>query len=352
MKNNSVVLLENGKLDLQELELTSLRDDECRVRIKFAGICSSDVNRACGVGAYHYPLVMGHEISGVIEEIGNLVRGFNVGDRVAIFPLLPCFSCEACAEKEYQKCCNYSYYGSRTNGGFAEYINVKAWNLLKVPEEVSLDDASLIEPMAVVVHAVKKLAKLQNNSLVIVLGAGFLGLLIIQILRDMYPNLNIISVDKNAFKLEIATQYGAKISLIKNDDDWTQFLQLGVRGDAIIEATGTAKCFQRSIEVAKNNAEIICLGNIDSDISITKKIFSQILRREITILGTWNSVFKGKSEDDWIESLEYIKKGIRPSQLVTHLIHLDKVPEALTRMFAHKMRAINFEHIKHLIKND
>ena len=110
--------------------LPRLKKNEIEISIVKAGICSSDVQRSMDNGAYNYPLIMGHELAGIISKIGNENEDdFSVGEKVSIFPLLPCFGCNFCSKKLYSLCLNYSYYGSRCNGGFAEKIIVKKWNL-------------------------------------------------------------------------------------------------------------------------------------------------------------------------------------------------------------------------------
>ena len=133
----AAVLTANKKINIENLVLDSLKSTHCRVKIKNVGICSSDIQRGYGDGAYFYPLVMGHEISGEITEVGAEISEFKIGDRVAVFPLLPCFKCKSCTRNTYTQCQNYSYYGSRQHGGYAEYLDVYTWNLLKIPDEVS-----------------------------------------------------------------------------------------------------------------------------------------------------------------------------------------------------------------------
>ena len=125
-------LVKNSKFKLREFKSIKLKDDECEIKVKSVGICSSDIERGFNRGAYHYPLVMGHEISGIVTKTGVKIKKIRVGDRVTVFPLLPCFKCSQCGQKNYVSCLNYQYYGSRNNGGYIEYMNIKEWNLIKI----------------------------------------------------------------------------------------------------------------------------------------------------------------------------------------------------------------------------
>ena len=184
-KVRSAVLEKNQKVVVKNLFVEDLLPSECEVKIKAAGLCSSDISRGYGGSAYHYPLVMGHELAGEITRVGIDVQdSFNVGDLVCIFPLIPCFNCLSCNQKHYALCKNYDYYGSRRNGGFAEILNVNQWNLLKIPDGLDIEDCALVEPTAVALHAVEKLnLKFEEKSQICILGAGFIGLMAVKIIN-------------------------------------------------------------------------------------------------------------------------------------------------------------------------
>jgi len=186
LENEKVILSENKKLihnrELEEFELPS---DECIIEVKYAGVCSSDVARSHFSGAYFYPLVMGHEFSGTVLKVGKDVDEFNIGDNVAVFPLLPCFTCSSCLIEEYAKCQDYKYYGSRNDGGFCKYISVKSWNLL-ISDDRDQKKTALMEPLCVAINTLK-IANLWEESdskkRVLLIGAGFIGSLIAEMLR-------------------------------------------------------------------------------------------------------------------------------------------------------------------------
>lgn len=143
-------------LRLEETALPEIKEREVLVKVMAAGICGSDIPRIYKTGTYSYPLTPGHEFSGTVIKTGPEADKKWMGKRVGIFPLIPCGECEPCRKKQYEMCRHYSYLGSRTNGGFAEYAAVPEENLIELPEEVSYEVAAMLEPMAVAVHAMRK----------------------------------------------------------------------------------------------------------------------------------------------------------------------------------------------------
>ncbi len=296
-KIRSAVLEMNQRVVVRDIDRAKLKSDECEVKVTDAGLCSSDIERAYNDGAYFYPLVMGHELSGEIVDLGSDINDeFSVGDKVCIFPLLPCFKCSACKQSLFALCEDYSYYGSRKHGGFSEYLNVKKWNILKLPNGVSTEDGALVEPTAVALHAVKKLnINKDSKTSLCIFGAGFLGLIATQIVDKLYPNCKITLVDRNQFKLDIGTKYQTKNQCVRDKESWDSFLSEKENSfDYVIEFVGTPETFSAVIDVAASKANAVWAGNITADLTLTKQQISSILRKELTIIGTWNSIYKGQ----------------------------------------------------------
>ncbi len=347
----AVVLTANQKMNLQKIPLPKLDDNSCRIKIKNVGVCSSDIARGFGGSAYFYPLIMGHEISGQIVEIGKKIKNFFINDAVVIFPLLPCFKCEACEREIYAQCHDYSYYGSRCNGAYAEYIDVKEWNLLKIPEGIEYVDAASVEPLGVVLHAIKR-TNISNDKKIAIIGAGFLGLLMAQIIKLKFPECQVTIFDRNQFKLDIAKKYSKYSLLLKNQNDWDGYIKLEGEDefDIVVEASGVAQNFVNAIKITAHGGSTLWMGNVNNDVEISKKTISSVLRKEMTIIGTWNSEYNPKKYDDWKEALDLIKQGVRPSQLVTHFISLEEIPQTLLKIYNHKEGKERFDSIKVMVK--
>ena len=314
-----LVLEQNGLLVFKDVAEPVVADDECLIAVKNAGICNSDINRAFGNGAYHYPLIMGHEFSGVVKQIGKRTTKFNNGDHVVVFPLLPCNKCPFCKDEHFAQCSSYGYYGSRQDGGFAEYIAVNEWNLLKLPDDISLEQAALIEPIAVALHSLKK-ADVQEHEHVAILGAGFIGLVAANVLSMAMDKEKIFIIDRNRSKLTFASDFGVNTICTTETPDWPAMLKKhGI--DVVIEMCGATEMFKHSLNIVNNFGRVIWVGNITGDVTIEKSTVSSILRRELLIKGVWNSSFRHYENDDWHQAIQYLQaNSVR--NLITHVVDL------------------------------
>lgn len=129
-------------LRYEDIAVSECKDDEVLVEVKSCGVCGSDIDRVYKKGTYHFPTVIGHEFSGkVVYDPKNELTG----KKAVIFPLLPCFGCESCKKGSYATCENYDYYGSRRDGGMTEYIAVKRWNIVLMPDNLSYDEGAMCE---------------------------------------------------------------------------------------------------------------------------------------------------------------------------------------------------------------
>jgi L-iditol 2-dehydrogenase len=347
----ALVLEYDKHLAIHEVSTPTFAHDECLVQIAYAGICSSDIYRSHAGGAYSYPLVMGHELAGHIVACGSSIVDFKPGDRVAVFPLKPCFSCAACTRHEYARCGAYDYYGSRCNGGFAEYLNVKGWNLVSLPDDISLRDAALIEPTAVVHHALRRAEGLRNFSWrgknILIIGAGFMGLSAVRILKQIDAGVTVTVIDRRQGKLDLAARYGAVPVCLVSEKAWEEYIAgTGAMYDVVVEASGAPANFVRAIRLAAPAGTVLWLGNITNDLVIPMSIVSSVLRKELHIVGTWNSTYKTDGMDDWHEVVSLMRTGFSPSDMVSYYCGLDNAAAMFHKMYEHKTGNTVFEFIK------
>ena len=150
------VLHRINDIRLETVEMPAPQSGEVLVAVKAVGICGSDIPRIYRTGAHRHPLIPGHEFSGVVEVLGKDADSAWLGKRVGVFPLIPCRACGPCMRGQYEMCRNYDYLGSRRDGGFAEYAAVPADNLIELPDNISFEEAAMLEPMAVAVHAMRR----------------------------------------------------------------------------------------------------------------------------------------------------------------------------------------------------
>jgi threonine dehydrogenase-like Zn-dependent dehydrogenase len=341
----------NFEIEIKYIDIPQVKDDECLVKIKYVGICSSDIQRGFFNSAYFYPLIMGHEVSGVICKVGKKVKNFRKGDEVGVFPLLPCFKCTECKVEKYVRCHSYQYYGSRNNGGFAEYLSIKSWNLI-LNKKLNLFKLSTLEPVSVCLHAIKHLNIDRNyKKTICIIGAGYLGLIISDILSKILGKKNVYQIDRNNFKLKLSKKNNKKNFLIKNKTKFLKFNKIN-KFDIVIEATGDSEMMSNSIDLTAEGGKCLWMGNINKDLHLSKKKVSSILRKEIQIVGSWNSDYKTSNiKDDWKSSIKFLTEyKLNLKKFITRFIKLDELPKILNKMYLHKSGKRKLNYIKFILK--
>lgn len=343
----AIVLESNGVLEYKDVSVPKMQEDECLVKVKFAGICNSDIYRAFEKGAYQYPLIMGHEFSGEIVECGRKVHDLIPGQEVVVFPLLPCFRCEWCKKKRWINCSSYDYYGSRRDGAFAEFISVKQWNLLPVPEGCDPNLVAVTEPLAVSIHTLKNFSENAEGRLLII-GAGFIGLSLAKLAKQTDKFTEVWILDRNEFKLDIAKRMG--FSIILSKDDCKRDKSFEKYFDVVVETCGAVDTYRDSIWYCNNQSQLIWVGNIQGALTFTKEEVSSILRKEINIRGIWNSDYQVDAPSDWTDTLDMIKKGEWIKHLISHRIPLAEAINVLNDMYHVKRHHLPHSYLKACIQ--
>ncbi len=346
----ALVLEENGKLRCKKVSfpVNPWGESGTLIKVRASGICNSDIHRGFGEGAYHYPLIMGHEFSGEIVEFaadsetvsssfedGRHIE-FSRGDRVTVFPLLPCKVCIPCQTGEYAQCTSYDYFGSRRDGAFAEYLWVPLENCIRLPENVTMLHASMTEPAAVALHGVRRMT-VQPGYTGTVFGGGPIGNMVAQFLRFSGCK-DVIVVDIDSRKLKTAESMGF-IGVNPNDHDPVKQISEitgGYGSDCTVEAVGLPKTFLQAVQCTGRFGQVVFLGNIIGEFRIGEKDFSNILRKEITIRGTWNSKILPKGKDDWSAVLAYMNgpecRKLELAPLISHTPSLAEGPAIFSRL--------------------
>lgn len=323
--NKALILEADKKLTYTEDHPIPTAPDErptALIKVAACGICGSDIPRGFGGKAYFYPLVMGHEFSGVVEEPVEGGR-FKKGERVAVFPLIPknVDTDPANQTGNYAQSREYDYYGSRRDGAFSEYLHIPEWNLFPVPDEVDLLHASMTEPAAVALHGVRKM-NVQAGSDAVVFGAGPIGNMTAQWLR-IHGCARVFIVDIEPRKLKLAEEMGF-IPVNSREGDAVEAILEATNGNGVqysVEACGLPITFLQAVQVAGMFGEVVFMGNIMGEFKIGEKDFSNILRKELTIHGTWNSKITPVGTDDWSTVLKHLDRELIVAPLIT-----DKLP--------------------------
>jgi len=306
------------------------------VRVAAVGVCGSDLLRFARGTAYHYPLILGHEFSAVVEETPAGSR-FAKGDRVAVFPLLPDPRDPLVRVGEYAVSSGYDYFGSRRDGAFAERLYVPEDNLIPISANVPLVCAACTEPAAVALHAVRKFT-LPAHASALVIGGGPIGAFAAQWLRILGCS-RILVADIDPRKLEILRGLGfGVIDAARQDTVAAAKALTGGRGvDCAVEASGLPATLVQAIQAAAVFGQVMFLGDLHGDVTLTGAMVSSILRRELTLYGTWNSKIMPPGNNEWEMVLSHIGNGLRVSPLISHMPALSEGPQMFADMAARRI---------------
>ena len=305
------------------------------MRIAYCGVCGSDIPRTFVKGTYHFPTVIGHEFAGTVESCGPGVTDFSPDDRVAVFPLIWCGHCSACEQGKYVQCLDYDYLGSRSDGGFAEYVVAPRQNLVRVPDTVSLAEAAMTEPAAVALHAVRRAGNVVGQT-VVIFGAGPIGLMVAQ-WAGIVGASRIILFDIVPEKLELARQLGFTHTFNSRQIDPVETVRAitnNAGAHVAIEGAGVPPTCLQALAAVRRGGRVVLLGNPAADVTLPAQLISQVMRREVAILGTWNSDYSAAgNDDDWQTVLQAVAaKTLRLEPLITHRVPLSNAFEALQMM--------------------
>ncbi|MSC85585.1 galactitol-1-phosphate 5-dehydrogenase [Eubacterium sp. am_0171] len=318
-------------LRYEETKTPVPQEDEVLLKVRAAGICGSDVPRVFEKGTYHFPTIPGHEFSGEIVSVPEGGDSSLIGKRAAVFPLIPCMECAPCSAGLYAQCKNYNYYGSRCDGGFAEYIAVKKKNLVFIPDNVSYEEAAMCEPTAVAIHAVTR-ARVGYGDVVTIFGAGTIGLLLAKI-TAAYGASKVILFDVMEEKLEFARKLGFTYCYNNAKCDVKDIVAglTNQKGSNVtIEGTGVSAALENCIQVTGVSGQIVLMGNPIKEMKLLQDNYWGILRKQLTLRGTWNSDFNGM-KNDWQTAVQAMPK-LKLKELISHKFHFSECRKAFQTM--------------------
>lgn len=305
-----------GDLRFEKKETYKLIKDHVLVKIKYCGICSSDIERVFINGTYHFPTIPGHEMSGQIVAVNDEDEKL-LGRKTAIFPLMPCFKCDACEREEYAQCSDYNYFGSRCDGGYSEYLLVPKWNLVLFNDKLDYKIAALCEPGAVAIHSVN-IGDINKNDNVAVSGTGTIGMMIALVAQGKGANVTVIGRSSNS--LDFCKNLGLNTLLTSELED-TVF-------NKVFEVVGNNESINQSIGICDNFGTVILVGNPKEDVKLDKQIYWKILRKQLVLKGIWNSSYNTEV-NDWKEILNLMNDGEIPFEsLISKEYQMNEYNEA------------------------
>jgi len=286
----ALVLKEYRQFALEDFPVPAIQADEVLVRVRACGICGSDVHGMDGSSGRRIPpIVMGHEAAGVIAEIGGEVTSWKKGDRVTFDSTVSCGACWYCRRGEINLCDNRRVLGVscgeyRRHGAFAEFVAVPQRILYRLPDNLSFEQAAMVEAVSVAVHAVER-TPLTLNSSVAVIGTGMIGLLVVQVLRARGCG-KIIAIDLDEGKLQLAKRFGATDTILSSAADLQEKIRTLTSGrgaDAAFEVVGLPATVKIAIDSVRKGGSVTLVGNLKPQVELP---LQAVVTRELTLIGT------------------------------------------------------------------
>ncbi len=333
----AAILEGQGVLAYRDVPDPVVGPGEVRLAVRAVAICGSDIHRYVR-GHREYPVILGHEAAGIIEQVGAGVDTTLLGRRAALVPLIPDHTCEQCRAGRFSACPSYTFVGSRRAGAFAQQVVVPAANVLPVPDDLPFEQAALIEPATVARH-ILDLGGMAPGMSAIVLGAGSIGLMLVQWLRVLHAG-TIIVTDVADANLEAARALGAHVALNPTRDAVTDEVRrlTGAGVDLALEASGSPAALASVVEVTRPRGAVVLGGNQPADASLPMSFVEALMRRELTLAGCFMSYSAPWPGHEWTDSLAAVLDGgLDMPAMISHRFGLSEAPEVFARIGDHSI---------------
>lgn len=315
------VYYNNQDVRIEERPIPEINEDEILVKVIASGICGTDVMEWYRIKKA--PIILGHEVSGVIDKVGKNVKNFKINDRVMVSHHVPCMECNYCLNG-YHTACETLHKTNFDPGGFAEYIRIPKINVglgtFKLPENVSFEEGTFIEPLGTIIRS-QRLANLRENQTMLVIGSGISGLMHIKLAKSRNVK-KIFAVDINEYRLNAAKRFGADAVINANDDFISKLKEMNENrlADLVIVCTGALPAAKQALQCVDKGSTILFFAVPKPDEKIEIPL-NDFWRNEIKIMTSY-----GAAPNDMKESLELIKnKKIDLNDMITHRLKFDDI---------------------------
>jgi L-iditol 2-dehydrogenase len=315
------VYYSNKDVRLEEKPIPQINDDELLVKVMASGICGTDVMEWYRLKKA--PLVLGHEISGIVEKSGKNVKNFKAGDRVFVSHHVPCMKCHYCLNN-HSTACETLHKTNFDPGGFSEYIRVPRINVelgtFKLPDNVSFDEGTFIEPIGTVLRA-QRLADLKENQTLLVIGSGISGLMHIKVAKSKNAK-KIIAVDINKYRLNAAKRFGAHYAINANEDVVSKLKEINEKrlADLVIVCAGALPAAQNALTCVDKGGAILFFAVPRPDEKLEIPI-NDFWKNEVKIMTSY-----GAAPNDLEESIKLIEsKKLNLHEMITHKLKFDEI---------------------------
>ncbi len=323
----------HGQRDLrveQTVRTPELGSNDVLVKVRACGVCMTDLHMFTGEFPVQTPVILGHEFSGEIVKMGSEVRELHNNDRVAVNPVLSCGNCDSCAAGRDNLCRNVTSIGGAgnivINGAFADYVSVPSRSIERIPSTISFDQGAFIEPLGCCIHGLDK-SRIKVGETVIIIGAGTIGLLLLQLVRLAGASSTII-VDMIQDRLNVAKRLGADIVVNPMESDLIEEVKTvtdSKGADLCIECAGSPSAIKQALKLVRTGGRITIFGvpPVRAEVSISP---FDVYFREIEINGTY-----AITSDSFRRSIALLSASrIDVTSLITERLELDEIKSAFS----------------------
>lgn len=329
------VMTSPGVIEFRDVPSPEPRPGQVLLRIKRIGVCGSDIHVYHGKHALTpYPVVQGHEVSGVVEKLGEGVRGLKPGDPVTFQPQVTCGACYPCLHGAYHICDNLKVMGFQTTGAGSELFALDSRLVLKLPGGTSMDHGAMVEPTAVGVHAIGRAGGVKGKK-VLVLGAGPIGNLTSQVARGLGA-AKVMITDVSDYRLGLARECGVDYAVNTAQHDLAAKIRENLgedKADVILECVGAGATISQAVAVARKGTDIVVVGVFGDKPQVD---MGTVQDRELRLIGTLMY-----QEQDWKKAIDLIGgEKVKLQPLVTNHFAFADYKKAYEYIDANRERAM------------
>ncbi|SEP78344.1 L-iditol 2-dehydrogenase [Virgibacillus subterraneus] len=314
-----------GNLEIQDKPEPQAGKDQVKIKVKYAGICGSDIHTYEGHYKVAVPVTLGHEFSGEVVDVGEGVTEFKPGDRVTSeTTFYICGECEYCQAGDYNLCNHRKGLGTQQDGGFAKYLVARKDSLHHLPENVSYEDAAMTEPLACTHHAVYK-TDIKEGDIVVVIGPGPIGLFTAQVAKSRGAKVIITGLTNDQVRLDKAEELGIDnvVNIQKQDvKEVVNSLTNGYGADVVFECSGAIPAAKQGLDLLRKKGQYAQVGIFPA--SEIQFDMEKVIQKEIRVVGS-----RSQKPADWEPSLELINNGsVNATDMITHEFDITQWDEA------------------------
>ena len=306
----AAVVVANEDVQYQEIEEPKVTKGTVKIRVRYSGICGSDIPRVLNHGVHFYPIVLGHEFSGDVVEVGEGVTKVKVGDRVSGAPLLPCMKCDDCQQGNFSLCKHYSFIGSRQQGSNADYVVVPEQKAVPFESSVPYEQGAMFEPATVAIHGVFQ-NDYHGGEYVAILGGGTVGMFTMQWTK-IFGSKKVVVFDISEERLELAKRLGADEVINTRDEGYMEKAMAITGGKGygfVFETAGQVPTMHMAFELAANKAHVCFIGTPHENLTFTPAQWENMNRKEFKLTGSWMSYSAPYPGREWDLTAHYFATG-------------------------------------------